>query len=147
MLRTLILLLIIVPLAIVFVAFAVANRHDVTLLLDPTRSIAGLEPDAVTTELASAAIYFQPPLWVALFVAMIVGLVIGWLASVASHVPYRREARRKRREADEWHRRADREHEIAERERERADLYAPQDATSDAQRRRRPLGALPAPSN
>ena len=35
MLRTLILLLIIVPLAIVFVAFAVANRHDVVLLLDP----------------------------------------------------------------------------------------------------------------
>ena len=141
MLRTLILLLILVPVGIVFVTFIVTNRHEATVLFDPTLDVTDL------TSAGPYGLYAALPLSVWLFLSLVAGVLLGGFAVLLSQGRYRREARAKRREADEWHRRADREHEIAERERERADLYAPQDATSDVQRRRRPLGALPAPSN
>jgi uncharacterized integral membrane protein len=85
MLRKLVFWLILVPLAIVILMFAVANRETVTVSFDPFNSTA-----------PAAAI--SVPLFVLIFILVIVGVIIGGVAAWLRQSGYRRAARR--RDAD-----------------------------------------------
>ena len=68
MLRKILTAIIIVPLALILIVFAVANRHAVTVSLDP---FASNEPAASLTL----------PLFALIFVVLIVGVLIGGTAA------------------------------------------------------------------
>lgn len=87
--------LILLPLAIILIVAAVANRHDVTLSLDPF------------TDGAPALAVTAPLFWF-LFASVAIGVLIGGTAAWAKQGKWRREARVKRREATHWHEEADR---------------------------------------
>jgi uncharacterized integral membrane protein len=78
---------ILVPLAIVIVAFAVANRQIVTVSLDPFSS----EHPASSLTL---------PLFALILVLLIVGVVIGGVAAWLRQAKWRRVARRLEREVE-----------------------------------------------
>jgi uncharacterized integral membrane protein len=80
--------IILIPLAIVIIAFAVANRQIVTVSLDPFSSAA---PAASVTL----------PLFALIVVLLIVGVVIGGIAAWLRQSRWRRTARRLEREVDE----------------------------------------------
>jgi uncharacterized integral membrane protein len=80
--------IILIPLAIVIVAFAVANRQIVTVSLDPFSSAA---PAASVTL----------PLFALIIVLLIIGVVIGGIAAWLRQSRWRRTARRFEREVDE----------------------------------------------
>jgi len=88
LLRKIVAALILVPLAALIVAFAVANRQNVTVSLDPFNSN---EPAA------SVAL----PLFVLVIVLLIAGVVIGGIAAWLRQSKWRRTARRLDRELDE----------------------------------------------
>lgn len=79
-------LLIVLPLAVILIVFAVANRQAVQISLDP---------------IASDAPWFavSMPLFVALFLALILGVVIGGIATWFTQSAYRKEARENRVQA------------------------------------------------
>jgi uncharacterized integral membrane protein len=85
MLRKLVFWLVLVPLAIVILMFAVANREIVTVSFDPF---------SATAPAASISI----PLFVLIFVLVILGVVIGGVAAWLRQSGYRRAARQ--RDAD-----------------------------------------------
>ena len=87
MLRKIVAALILVPLAIVIIAFAVANRQDVTVSFDPFNA-------------AHPAASVTLPLFALLIVVLILGVVIGGAASWLRHGRWRRTARRLERETD-----------------------------------------------
>jgi len=82
-LRRIVLLLIVLPVSIGVVALAVANRHAVSLVLDP---FAG-------------NLAVQLPLFVLLFAALILGVVLGGAAVWFRQGRYRRAARAAGRDA------------------------------------------------
>ena len=88
MLRKIVAALILVPLAIVIIAFAVANRQIVTVSLDPFSA----EHPAASVTL---------PLFALIIVLLIVGVVIGGIAAWLRQGRWRRTARRLEREAGE----------------------------------------------
>ncbi len=88
MLRKIVAALILVPLAIVLIAFAVANRQVVTVSLDPFGSNA---PAASLTL----------PLFALIIVLLIVGVLVGGTAAWLGQSKWRRAARRLEREAIE----------------------------------------------
>lgn len=77
--RRLAFLFVLVPLAIVLVILSVANRHTVTMSFDPF----GLLPAWTITV----------PLFVCLFAAVVLGIVIGGVATWFSQSRWRRAAR------------------------------------------------------
>ncbi|MBS4084611.1 MAG: DUF1049 domain-containing protein [Rhizobiales bacterium] len=79
--------LILVPLTIVLVLLAVANRAPVTLSLDPFSR-------------ETPAFAFTLPLFVALFAAIVVGVVIGGVAAGIGRMRWRYRARKAEREAE-----------------------------------------------
>ena len=81
MLRRIVSILVIVPLAIVIVAFAVANRQSVTISFDPFSS-------------ASPAYAATVPLFVLIFALLIVGVLVGGVAAWIRQGKWRRTARR-----------------------------------------------------
>ncbi|MGE3988160.1 LapA family protein [Pseudorhodoplanes sp.] len=81
MLRKLVFWLILVPLAIVIVMFAVANREIVTVSFDPFNASA-------------PAASISVPLFVLIFVLVILGVIIGGVAAWLRQSGYRRVARR-----------------------------------------------------
>lgn len=85
MLRKLVFWLILVPLAILLLMFAVANRETVTVSFDPFSATA-----------PAAAV--NVPLFVLIFVLVILGVIIGGVAAWLRQSGYRRAARR--RDAD-----------------------------------------------
>jgi uncharacterized integral membrane protein len=87
-LRRIVALLILVPLAIIIIAFAVANRHEVTVSLDPF----GASAPAASLSL---------PLFALLILVLIIGVVIGGSAAWLRQGRWRRTARRLEREAKE----------------------------------------------
>jgi uncharacterized integral membrane protein len=87
-LRKIIAALILVPLAVVLIAFAVANRQGVTVSFDPFSTSA----PASTLTL---------PLFLLLIVALIIGVIVGGAAVRLGHGKWRRLARRFEREAGE----------------------------------------------
>jgi uncharacterized integral membrane protein len=87
-LRKIVAAVILIPLAIVIIAFAVANRQIVTVSLDPFSS----EHPASSLTL---------PLFALIIVLLIVGVVIGGVAAWLRQSKWRRTARRLEREVDE----------------------------------------------
>jgi len=88
LLRKIVTALILIPLAIVIIAFAVANRHDVTVSFDP---FSANEPAAVVTL----------PLFALVILLLIIGVVIGGVAAWLGRGGGRRAVRRLEREARE----------------------------------------------
>jgi uncharacterized integral membrane protein len=74
--------LLLIALAIVLVAFASANRQQVTIVFDPFNPA---DP--------ALAIPWPVPLYVALFVVLIIGVVVGGCASWLQQSSWRRRAR------------------------------------------------------
>lgn len=95
MLRRFIWLLFALPLAVVLIALAVANRHGVRLVLDPFR------PDEPVLSLVL-------PFYVYLFGVLLVGIVIGGAVMWMTQARWRRSARRRAAEAQRWQAEADR---------------------------------------
>ena len=81
--------------AIFFVTLAVANRHDVTLVLDP------FKPE-------NPVFAISAPFFVYLFAALFFGMILGGMASWLSQGKWRRTARQRTREAYKWKQEADR---------------------------------------
>lgn len=85
--RRLVRYLIILPVALVFVAFAIANRMDVGVRLDP---FAGMDEPPV----------IELPLFVVLVCALLVGLMLGGLMVWFSQGKHRKAARLAQRETE-----------------------------------------------
>jgi uncharacterized integral membrane protein len=81
MARKIVIAVILVPLAIVIVVFAVANRQPVTVSFDPFSS-------------ASPAYAATVPLFVLIFIILILGVIIGGIAAWVRQSPWRRTARK-----------------------------------------------------
>jgi uncharacterized integral membrane protein len=81
MLRRIIWTLIVVPLAVVIIAFAVANRQSVTVSLDPF-------------SWTSPAYAATLPLFAIIFVVLILGVLIGGIAAWIGQTKWRRSARK-----------------------------------------------------
>ena len=79
--------LVLLPLAAVIVILSVANRQDVTVSLDPFHG-------------GAPALSFAAPLFVLLFGALVLGLVIGGVATWVRQGRWRRAARRAEMEAE-----------------------------------------------
>jgi uncharacterized integral membrane protein len=88
LLRKIVAAVILIPLAIVIVAFAVANRQIVTVSLDPFSSE---HPASLLTL----------PLFALIIVLLILGVVIGGVAAWLRQAKWRRVARRLEREVGE----------------------------------------------
>jgi uncharacterized integral membrane protein len=86
-LRKIVAALILVPLGIVLIAFAVANRQSVTVSFDP---FSAQGPAASVTL----------PLFALIIILLIAGVVIGGSASWLRHGRWRRAARRLERDLD-----------------------------------------------
>ena len=84
-LRKVVAAVILVPLTIVIIGFAVANREKVTISLDP------FGPN-------SAAVWQTQPLFVVVIVALILGAIVGGIAAWLRQAKWRRTARRLERE-------------------------------------------------
>ncbi|PWW00081.1 uncharacterized protein DUF1049 [Hoeflea marina] len=96
MFKRIITLVILVPVAIVLILLSVANRQTVTLAFNP------FEPsDPVLSQSA--------PLFVFLFAALMLGMIIGSLATWFNQGKHRSRARNKAQEAVKWHSEADRQ--------------------------------------
>jgi uncharacterized integral membrane protein len=78
-------LIILVPLALLAIAFAIGNHQEVTLYFDPISS----EPTGYTL-----------PVYVVVFGALILGVLIGGVATWIGQHGYRRAARVARREVE-----------------------------------------------
>ena len=94
-------LLILLPVGIVLIIFCVANRQLVTMAFNPFR------PEDQVLSLSA-------PLFVFLFVTLIVGMVIGSAATWFTQGRHRKRARVEAREAVRWQAEADRHRSRAE---------------------------------
>lgn len=95
MFRRILSLLIGFPLGIMLVAIAVSNRQPVDLILDPFRP----ETPALSIEL---------PFYIYLLAALVVGVVLGGLATWMGQSRWRQTARSQGRRAARWQAEADR---------------------------------------
>lgn len=86
MIRKIVAAFILVPLAVVIVALAVANRHAVTLSLDP-----------LSTDRPALAVTL--PLFVVLLLTLLAGVMVGGTAAWLRQGKWRRHARRTEAEA------------------------------------------------
>jgi len=80
MLRKVLVALVVVPLAILIVAFAVANRQAVTVSFDPFSA-------------ANPAYTAKLPLFVLIFILVILGVIVGGIATWLRQASWRRTAR------------------------------------------------------
>jgi uncharacterized integral membrane protein len=87
--------LVLLPIAIIVILLAVANRGPVLLSLDP-----------FSQEIPEIA--FKVPLYAVIFASVMVGVVIGGIAAWLAQRPNRQERRRYRREASHLRREAER---------------------------------------
>lgn len=95
MLQRIVSVLVALPVAILLITLAVANRHDATLVLDPFR------PE-------NPAIALQLPFYAYLFAALALGIVAGGTAVWMSQGRWRKTARMRTQEARRWQAEADR---------------------------------------
>jgi len=101
MVRTFLKALILVPIAVLLIAFAVANRQRTPVSIDPFSP----GPSALAIEL---------PLFLVIFLALMLGVIAGGIAAWVGQRKWRRRARRlendlrnTRAEAKSWKRRAE----------------------------------------
>src|SRR5829696_503080 len=85
MIRKFLTLIIVLPLAVLILGFAVANRQVITVSFDPF--------DATQPAYAASL-----PLFILIFVLVILGIFIGGIAAWLRQASYRRSARRLERE-------------------------------------------------
>jgi len=107
MLRRLIWIVVALPTGLLLVTLALANRHTVRLVLDPFR------PADPTVSLAL-------PFYAYLFGMLLLGVIIGGLATWMTQARWRRSARQRAADANRWQaeatrlgRERDREHETS----------------------------------
>ena len=101
MIKRIVKVVILIPVAIVLIVLSVANRQPVTLAFNPFRP-----EDSVLSVTA--------PFFVYLFLAVIFGLVIGSLATWFTQGKYRKRARVEASEAVKWHTEAEKHRTRAE---------------------------------
>lgn len=94
MFKKLINILLLLPLAIILIIMSVANRQSVTLALNP------FNPE-------DAFLSFSAPFFVFVFASIIVGVMLGSIATWASQGKHRKKARREANSAAKWHTEAD----------------------------------------
>ena len=85
MLRRILLIVIVLPISVALIMLAVANRHSVGIIVDPFNG--------------EGALTLQAPLFLIVFGALILGVLIGGITVWLSQGRYRRGARRANREA------------------------------------------------
>jgi len=88
--------LIITPLALIGLAFAIANRHETTVSFDPFNGNDVSGPQITV------------PLFIILFTAVLFGVLLGGFVTWMSQGKNRKAARLAKSEADKWHSEADR---------------------------------------
>ena len=93
MLNRLLLIVIVVPLAIALVALSVANRDPVSFTMDPFNP-------------GNPALTIQVPLFVLLLLALVLGIVVGSIATWLRQGHYRKLARQRSQEAERLRRQA-----------------------------------------
>jgi uncharacterized integral membrane protein len=93
--RTLVTLLIGIPVVVVVMALAVVNNQPVTIALDP------FTPQ-------TPILSFTVPLYAVFFGALMLGALLGGMATWMRQGRYRKAARVNRKEAARWHDEADR---------------------------------------
>lgn len=101
MTRKLINFIILIPIAIILIVLSVANRNVVTLALNP------FDP-------GDSVLSINAPFFVFLFAALMIGMVIGSLATWFKQGRYRKKARQEAKEAVRWHTEADKQRERVE---------------------------------
>jgi H+/Cl- antiporter ClcA len=101
MTRKLINFLILAPIAIVLIVLSVANREVVTLALNP------FEP-------SDSLLSLSAPFFIFLFVAFMLGMIAGSLATWFKQGKYRKKARVEAKEAVKWHTEADKQRDRVE---------------------------------
>ena len=101
MIKRIVNVLVLLPIAIVLIVLSVANRQAVTLALNPFRP-----EDSVLSVTA--------PFFVYLFIAVIFGLVVGSLATWFAQGKHRKRARIEAVEAMKWHTEAEKHRTRAE---------------------------------
>ena len=89
-------LIILIPAALVLILLSVANRHTVTMALNP------FQP-------ADAVMALSLPFFVFMFAALIIGVLLGSLATWFSQGRYRKRARDEAHEARKWREEADKQ--------------------------------------
>ncbi|MDQ0560378.1 putative integral membrane protein [Rhizobium mesoamericanum] len=94
-------LLIFLPLGIILIIFCVANRQVVTLAFNPFR------PE-------DQALSLSAPLFVFIFIALIIGILLGSAATWLNQAKYRKRVRIEAKEAARWQAEADRHKSRAE---------------------------------
>ncbi len=99
--KRLVTLLFFLPLAVLLIVFSVVNRHPVVLQLDPSGS-----NDPVFS--------LTLPMFMFLFIALIIGIVIGGLVVWFAQGRYRKLVREKSGEAAKWRSEADMQRDRAE---------------------------------
>lgn len=87
-------LIILVPVAIVLIALSVANRAGVTFTIDPFNP-------------GNPALTYTAPLFVWLFLALIVGLLLGSFATWYKQGKHRKQAKQNRTEAEKLRQQAE----------------------------------------
>ena len=101
MLKRIVFLVVVVPIALIILALSVANRDRVDLNYNPfTPDFPGMQ--------------ITQPFFVFLFLAFALGAIVGGMVVWFSQSRHRKNAREREREADEWRYKADRERERAE---------------------------------
>ncbi|MBB4183721.1 lipopolysaccharide assembly protein LapA domain-containing protein [Sinorhizobium terangae] len=113
MLKKLINIVILAPLGIILIVLSVANRQSVTFAFNPFNP-------------ADSVLSVSAPFFVFLFLAVIVGLILGAAATWLSQGKYRRRARNEANEALKWHREAEKHRSQAEKLASQTSLPAPQ---------------------
>lgn len=108
MVRKIVNIVVLVPVAIVLIVLSVANRQPVRMALNPFR------PEDSVLSLTA-------PFFVFLFLALLLGMIIGAVATWISQHKYRKRARVEATEAVKWQTEADRQ-------KARADAVAAQTA-------------------
>ena len=88
---------VLVPLCVVLIVVALANRQLVVVNFNPFMSAQELTAPG-----------FGVPLFLVIFAVLLVGVLLGGIATWFRQGKWRKTARVQRREADEWHTRADR---------------------------------------
>lgn len=89
MLRRIVNIVVFVPLAILLIVLSVANRHEVRLALNP------FDP-------ADQTLSVSAPLFAFLFLAVIVGILIGGVVTWVEQGRHRRQSRIEAKEAIKW---------------------------------------------
>ncbi|MBP2235853.1 putative integral membrane protein [Sinorhizobium kostiense] len=113
MLKRIINILVFVPLGVILIILSVANRQTATLALNP------FDP-------ADSVLSVSAPFFVFLFLAVIVGLVLGAGVTWFAQGRHRRRARNEANEALKWHREAEKQRGEVQRLAQRNSLPEPQ---------------------